>query len=54
MAIEWDVPIQTDAYPAIISDEPYGKGSPFQQGFPEAWERMIAKHPDVVEGASGD
>ncbi len=69
MTIEWDVPIETDdgitlradvfrptatgAYPAIITYGPYAKGLPFQQGFPAAWQTMIAEHPDVVEGSSG-
>ena len=69
MTIEWDVPIEmsdgvilradvfrptaTGAYPAIITYGPYAKGLPFQQGFPAAWQRMIADHPDVVEGSSG-
>jgi hypothetical protein len=70
MTIEWDVPIQTDdgivlradvfrpsapgTYPVILSSGPYGKGRPFQQLMPPAWQKMIADYPDILEGSSGD
>jgi putative CocE/NonD family hydrolase len=69
MTIEWDVPIETDdgvilradvfrptapgAYPTILSYGPYGKGLPFQQSFPDAWQKMIADYPEVLDGSSG-
>jgi predicted acyl esterase len=69
MTIEWDVPIKTDdgvalradifrptepgTYPTILSYGPYGKGLPFQQSFPAAWQKLIAEHPDVIQGSSG-
>lgn len=69
MTVEWDVPIETDdgvilradvfrptapgAYPAILSYGPYGKGLPFQQSFPDAWKKMIADYPEVLEGSTG-
>jgi uncharacterized protein len=70
MLVEWDVPIVMDdgnvlradvfrpvedgAYPVIMSYGPYAKGLPFQQGYPTAWERMVAEHPDVAAGSSND
>ena len=64
MRIEWDVPITMDdglvlradvfrpvttgQYPVLLSYGPYAKGLAFQDGYPSAWQRMIAKHPDVT------
>jgi predicted acyl esterase len=68
MRIEWDVPIRMDdgivlradvfrpptagRYPVILSHGPYAKGLAFQDGYPSAWERMAASHPDVTAGSS--
>ena len=68
MHIDWNVPIVMDdgltlradvyrplaegAYPTILSYGPYAKGLAFQEGYPSAWERMIAGHPDVAAGSS--
>jgi uncharacterized protein len=68
MHIDWDVPVPMDdglvlradvfrplaagRYPVILSHGPYAKGLAFQQGYPSAWERMIAAHPDVAAGSS--
>jgi predicted acyl esterase len=68
MHIDWNVPIEMDdslvlradifrpakdgKYPVILSYGPYAKGLAFQDGYPSAWERMAAKHPDVVAGSS--
>jgi uncharacterized protein len=67
MHIDWNVPIDMDdgltlradvyrplaegAYPTILSYGPYAKGLAFQEGYPSAWERMIAGHPDVAAGS---
>lgn len=69
MRIEWDVPLEMDdgivlqadiyrpphedACPIILSYGPYGKGLPFQVGYPDAWERLVTEHPEVVEGSTG-
>ncbi len=66
MRIDWDVPVPMDdgvvlrcdvfrpakqgRFPAILSYGPYAKGLAFQDGYPSAWERMAAQHPDVVAG----
>ena len=39
-------------YPVILSYGPYAKGLAFQDGYPSAWQRMVAEHPDVAAGSS--
>jgi predicted acyl esterase len=39
-------------YPVILSYGPYAKGLAFQDGYPSAWQRMVAEHPDVAYGSS--
>ena len=68
MRIDWDVavamddgasvhcdvfrPVKEGRYPVILSYGPYGKDLAFQDGYPDAWERMAEKHPDVAAGSS--
>jgi predicted acyl esterase len=68
MRIDWDVPIgmddglvlradvfrpdTRDRHPVILSYGPYAKGLAFQDGYPSAWQRMVAEHPDVAYGSS--
>jgi uncharacterized protein len=68
MIVDWDVPITMDdgivlradvfrpatvgEYPVLLSYGPYAKGLPFQVGYPSAWEKMVADHPDVERGSS--
>ncbi len=68
MRIEWDAPIRMDdglvlrcdvfrpekegRYPVILSYGPYAKGLAFQDGYPSAWQRMVAEHPDVAHGST--
>jgi len=68
MQIDWDVPIAMDdgvvlrgdvfrplgsgRHPVILNYGPYGKGLAFQEGYPSAWQRMVAEHPDVAHGSS--
>jgi predicted acyl esterase len=68
MRIDWDVPIAMDdglvlradvfrpteagRYPVILSYGPYAKGLAFQDGYPSAWQRMVAEHPDVAHGST--
>ncbi|WP_370105550.1 CocE/NonD family hydrolase [Streptacidiphilus sp. BW17] len=69
MTIEWDVPIQIDdgsvlradvfrptgpgTYPTLLASGPYGKGRPFQDSWPAQWHKLVADHPDVLDGSSG-
>jgi hypothetical protein len=68
MHIDWDVPITMDdglvlradvfrpigngRHPVILSYGPYAKGLAFQEGYPSAWQRMVAEHPDVAYGST--
>jgi predicted acyl esterase len=68
MQIDWDVPIRMDdglvlradvfrpvrkgRYPVLVTYGPYAKGLAFQEGYPSAWQRMVAEHPDVAYGSS--
>jgi uncharacterized protein len=68
MRIDWDVPIVMDdglvlrgdvfrplkdgRFPVILTYGPYAKGLAFQDGYPSAWQRMAAAHPDVTAGSS--
>jgi uncharacterized protein len=68
MRIDWDVAIRMDdglvlradvfrperegRYPVILSYGPYAKGLAFQDGYPSAWQRMVAEHPDVAYGST--
>jgi len=68
MQIDWDVPITMDdglvlradvfrptrngRHPVLLTYGPYAKGLAFQDGYPSAWQRMVAEHPDVAHGSS--
>jgi hypothetical protein len=68
IAIDWDVAIPMDdgvvlradvfrpdtpgRYPVLLSHGPYAKGLAFQDGYPSAWQKMVAAHPDVPHGSS--
>ncbi|HEV2440649.1 MAG TPA: CocE/NonD family hydrolase [bacterium] len=69
MVIEWDAGVRMDdgvvlradifrpegggRYPVLLTYGPYAKGLPFQQGYPDQWNRMAEQHPDVTRGSSG-
>ena len=69
MIIERDVPIgmpdgivlRADIFrprtsvkvPVIMNLGPYCKGVPFQEGYAEAWKKLIADHPEILEGSTG-
>src|SRR5215472_472344 len=70
MRVDWDVPVPMDdgvtlradvfspgaagRYPVLLSYGPYAKGLAFQDGYPSAWQRMIAEHPDVAYGSTNE
>ena len=39
-------------HPVLLSYGPYAKGLAFQDGYPSAWQKMVASHPDVPHGSS--
>ena len=69
MVIEWDAGIRMDdgvvvradifrpdgggRHPVLLTYGPYAKGLPFQQGYPDQWNRLVEQHPDVLHGSSG-
>jgi hypothetical protein len=68
MRILWQVPIKMDdglllradvyrpvedgRYPVILSYGVYAKGLSFQDGYPAQWEKMVADHPEVLQGST--
>lgn len=68
MRIDWDVPIEAGdglvlradifrpddgaRYPVLLSYGPYAKGLAFQEGYPSAWNKMVADQPDVPCGST--
>jgi hypothetical protein len=68
MQIDWDVAVKMDdglvlradvfrplasgKYPVLLTYGPYAKGLSFQQGYPGAWNIMVATHPDVAYGST--
>ncbi|MDR7434860.1 MAG: CocE/NonD family hydrolase [Armatimonadota bacterium] len=68
MRIDYDVPIPMDdgvvlradvfrpipegKYPVILSYGPYGKGLPFQMGYPDQWRKLVQDFPEVARGSS--
>lgn len=68
MRIDWDVaiamddgvvlradvfrPVDAGRHPVLVTYGPYAKGLAFQDGYPSAWQRMVAEHPDVAYGSS--
>ena len=68
MQVDWDVaipmddgivlradvfrPIAATPAPVLLTYGPYAKGLAFQAGYPSAWDRMVAQHPDVAAGST--
>ena len=68
MRIDWDATITMEdglvlradvfrppgsgRHPVILTYGPYAKGLAFQDGYPSAWQRMVAEHPDVAYGST--
>jgi hypothetical protein len=46
------LPLEEGKYPVILSYGPYAKGLLFQEGYPDQWNRMVDKHPDVAANSS--
>ena len=68
MRIDWDVPIAMDdgtvlradiyrpidegKYPAIMTYGPYAKWLHFRDAYPDQWDGLIEKHPEVPAGST--
>jgi predicted acyl esterase len=46
------LPEREARHPVILSYGPYGKGHAFQESNTPAWERLVAAHPEILEGSS--
>jgi predicted acyl esterase len=45
-------PIEAGRFPVILTYGIYGKGVAYQEGYPLQWARMIADHPEILEGST--
>ena len=45
-------PIGDGAYPVIMTYGVYAKGLAYQDGYPLQWKKMVADHPDILEGST--
>ena len=45
-------PVQDGRYPVILSYGVYAKGLSFQDGYPAQWEKMVADHPEILQGST--
>jgi uncharacterized protein len=45
-------PVAGGRYPVILSHGVYAKGLAYQDGYPMQWQKMIADHPEILEGSS--
>jgi uncharacterized protein len=45
-------PIADGRYPVILTYGIYAKGLAYQDGYPLQWEKMIADHPEILEGST--
>lgn len=46
-------PKTSEKVPIIMNLGPYCKGIPFQEGYAEAWKKLIADHPEILDGSTG-
>jgi uncharacterized protein len=54
IALDADVyrPIEDGRYPVILSHGIYAKGLAYQDAYPMQWQKMIADHPEILEGST--
>jgi hypothetical protein len=45
-------PIEDGRYPVILTYGIYAKGLAFQEGYPHQWGKMIADHPEILQGST--
>src|SRR5215475_8404526 len=45
-------PVDDGRYPVILTYGIYAKGLAYQDGYPHQWEKMVADHPEILEGSS--
>jgi predicted acyl esterase len=47
-------PASAEPIPVIMSMGPYGKSVHFRDSHRAEWDRLVAQHPDVLDGSSGE
>ena len=68
MRIDWNAPVPMDdglvlradifrpipagKYPVILTYGIYAKGLSYQEGYPMQWQKMVADHPEILEGST--
>ena len=45
-------PIEEGRYPVILTYGVYAKGLSYQEGYPHQWGKMVADHPEILEGST--
>ncbi|HYB43735.1 MAG TPA: CocE/NonD family hydrolase [Candidatus Methylomirabilis sp.] len=45
-------PVADGRYPVILTYGIYAKGLSYQEGYPLQWEKMVADHPEILEGST--
>ncbi len=45
-------PIEDGSYPVILTYGVYAKGLCYQEGYQAQWEKMVADHPEILEGST--
>jgi putative CocE/NonD family hydrolase len=45
-------PIEDGRYPVILTYGVYAKGLSYQEGYPHQWGKMVADHPEILEGST--
>ena len=45
-------PVAEGRYPVILTYGIYAKGLAYQEGYPHQWEKMVADHPEILEGST--
>lgn len=45
-------PVADGRYPVILTYGIYAKGLAYQDGYPNQWEKMVADHPEILEGST--
>ena len=45
-------PVEDGRYPVILTYGIYAKGVAYREGYPHQWEKMVADHPEILEGST--
>jgi predicted acyl esterase len=45
-------PVEDGRYPVILTYGIYAKGLAYQEGYPHQWQKMVADHPEILDGST--